>query len=158
MRSPVLLASVAATLVTTLAAAPFANAQPAPPAAPSSSPVALPPPSTRTDVTYAADIRPIFEVSCLRCHGADHAKGGIHLDTLEGTLKGGEDGKIILPGDSANSALVLAVARVNERSAMPPIRKPRPGGPPPSGNHPPAQPLTPEQVGLIRAWIDQGAK
>jgi mono/diheme cytochrome c family protein len=126
--------------------------------APAASPASLPPPSPRTDVTYAADIRPIFEVNCLRCHGADRARGDIHLDTLEGALKGGEDGKIILPGDSARSPLVLAVARVDERSAMPPIRKPRPGGPPPTAGKTPAQPLTAEQVGLIRAWIDGGAK
>jgi len=127
-------------------------AEPTLPAAP------LPPPSSRTDVTFAADIRPIFEVSCLRCHGAEHAKGDIHLDTREGALKGGEDGKIVLVGDSAHSPLVLAVARVDERSAMPPIRKPRPGGPPQPAGKTPAQPLTAEQVGLIRAWIDQGAK
>lgn len=35
----------------------------------------------------------------------------------------------------------------------------RPAGPNgPRGNFPPAKPLTPEQVGLVRAWIDQGAK
>ncbi len=38
---------------------------------------------------------------------------------------------------------------------------PPPGGAPPpgggSGRRPPAKPLTPEQVGLLRAWIDQGA-
>ena len=148
MRRTVLLAALA---LTSLSSRPSL----AEPVAPTAS---LPPPSPRTDVTYATDIRPIFEVSCLRCHGAEHAKGGIHLDTLEGVLKGGEDGKVVLAGDSAHSPLVLAVARVDERSAMPPIRKPRPGGPPQPAGKTTVQPLTAEQVGLIRAWIDQGAK
>jgi hypothetical protein len=111
-------------------------------------------------VTYEKDIRAIFAENCFRCHGAERAKGEIRLDSLEAVLKGGEDGKIVVPGDSANSPLVLAVARVNERSAMPPIRKPKPGGPPPGNGPggPPARELTAAEVGLIRAWIDQGAK
>ena len=124
----------------------------------------LPPAATRPGVTYEKDIRAIFEENCFRCHGAERAKGDIRLDSLAGILKGGEDGKIVLPGNSAESPLVLAVARVDERSAMPPIRKPRPGGPPPGGGPgglgnggPPAKALTAGEVGLIRAWIDQGA-
>ena len=118
----------------------------------------LPPPSPKTGATYAADIRPIFEVSCFRCHGADRQRGRLRLDSLEAALKGGEDGRVIEPGDSAKSSLVIAVARLDPDEAMPPIRKGGPGGPPPSGNHPPARPLTADEVGLIRAWIDQGAK
>jgi hypothetical protein len=82
---------------------------------------------------------------------------------------------------------VAAAARVKDDVAMPPKFRPRhggpggpggpgggpgnppegPGGPPPGGPGgpggprgfgPPPKPLTPEQVGLVRAWIDQGAK
>ncbi len=116
----------------------------------------LPPAAPQTGVTYEKDIRAIFQESCFRCHGAERVRGDVRLDSLEAALKSGEHGeRVILPGDSARSELVLAVARVDEHSAMPPIRKPRPGGPPANG--PVAKPLTPEQVGLIRAWIDQGA-
>jgi mono/diheme cytochrome c family protein len=128
----------------------------------------LPPVAAKTGVTYAADIRPIFEVSCFRCHGADRQKGQIRLDSLASVLKGGEDGAIVVPGDSTKSQLVIAVARLDPDSAMPPMHKKRPGGGPsaaggapaggPPGAPPQATPLTPEQVGLIRAWIDQGAK
>jgi mono/diheme cytochrome c family protein len=107
----------------------------------------LPPPSSRAGVTYAADIRPIFETSCIKCHGAERHRGDIRLDTLEGALAGGEHGRIVLPGDSAKSPLILAVAQVDPDTAMPPPRK---KGPPTK--------LTPEQIGLLRAWIDQGAK
>ena len=134
----------------------------------------LPPVAKQEGLTYAKDIRPFFEASCLRCHGAERPKAGLRLDSLEGVLKGSKEGKVIVPGQSAKSGLVIAVARLDPESAMPP--KPKQGGPrggnqppgantgganPPPGHGPmgpPPKPLTPEQVGLIRAWVDQGAK
>jgi hypothetical protein len=160
----------------------------------------LPPPVEKKGVTYAADIRPLFEASCFRCHGDDRPKGGLRLNNLEAVLKGGEDGQVVVPGDSKKSLLVVAAARIDDETAMPPKRGPGgPGGPggfgggqrqgpPPGGLNatnrpvggpggggrgpggpggpggsgggfgPPQRPLTPEQVGLVRAWIDQGAK
>ena len=167
----------------------------------------LPPAADKKGVTYAKDIRPILEESCFRCHGEERQKGDLRLDSLQAVLKGGEDGKVVVPGDSRKSLLVAAVAQINDEIAMPPKRRPgSPGGPggqggpggpggsgsrpprgpdganPPTGGPggergpggagnpgrpggfggggfgPPAKPLTPEQVGLIRAWIDQGAK
>ena len=73
----------------------------------------LPPPSDKSGVTYAADIKPIFEKSCIKCHGTEKQKGKLRLDTLEATLKGGEDGKVIMPGKSADSMLVHNVARLS---------------------------------------------
>ena len=147
----------------------------------------LPPAANKTGVTYAKDVRPLFEASCFRCHGEQRQKGDLRLDTLEAVLKGGEDGKVVLPGDSKHSLLVAAVAQIHEDIAMPP--KGGPGGgrglggrapgaagggnPPPGGPNPargpggsgrprgpgnPPKALTAEQVGLVRAWIDQGAK
>ena len=104
----------------------------------------IPPASKKTGVTYDKDIKPIFEKSCFECHGEKKQKGKLRLDTLAFTLKGGENGKAITPGKSADSTLVKAVARLVEDDAMPPEGK--------------SKPLTAEQIGLIRAWIDQGAK
>ncbi|MBL9166746.1 MAG: c-type cytochrome [Verrucomicrobiales bacterium] len=104
----------------------------------------LPPPSTKTGITFAADIKPIFEKSCVKCHGAEKQKGKLRVDTLEATLKGSENGEILTKGDSKKGSLVVSIARLDEDSAMPPDGK--------------GDPLTKEQVGLIRAWIDQGAK
>lgn len=104
----------------------------------------LPPASDKKGLSYDKDIKPIFEKSCFKCHGAEKQKGKLRLDSLEATLKGGEDGKIIEPGNSAKSSLVHAIARLDEDSAMPPADK--------------GEPLKKEQIGLIRAWIDQGAK
>ena len=157
----------------------------------------LPAPSTRQGVTYATDIHPLLEASCLRCHGQDRPKAGLRLDSLEGALKGSKDGKVITPGNSKESLMVIAASQIDEELAMPPKRRPgrggpggfggpggpggpppggpsgappsgqQPGGPPPGGFGgpggpggfgPPPKPLTAEQVGLLRAWIDQGAK
>ncbi len=104
----------------------------------------LPPASKKTGLTFAKDIKPIFDKSCSDCHGEKKQKGKLRLDTLANALKASENGKSIVPGKSADSALVKAVARQVEDDAMPPEGK--------------GKPLTAEQVGLIRAWIDQGAK
>ena len=146
----------------------------------------LPPPAEVKGVTYAKDIRPILEPSCFRCHRDQRAKAGLKLNSLEGVLHGGEDGKVVTPGDSKKSLLVIAAAQIDEETAMPPKRGPggrgpggpgggdgggtgqgaprtpgqNPGGPPSGGGRfgPPPKPLTAQQVGLLRAWVDQGAK
>lgn len=106
----------------------------------------LPPVSTKTGVTYATDIKPIFDAACVKCHdGTKKPRAGLALDTLEGTLKGSKDGKVVTVGDSAHSDLVLSVAHMGDPDTFMP-----------KGRN--AKPLTPEQIGLIRAWIDQGAK
>jgi mono/diheme cytochrome c family protein len=108
----------------------------------------LPPASDKKDVTYASDIHPIFEKSCVTCHGPEKSKGKLRLDSLLVVLKGGEDGKVVKPGDSAGSMLIHNIAHIGDPDQyMPPPR-----------NKAGIQPLTPEQIGLIRAWIDQGAK
>src|SRR5689334_11104349 len=74
----------------------------------------LPPPSSRSGVTYAADIKPILDASCIKCHGAQKPKGKLRLDSLEGILKGGQDGKVVEPGNSAKSMLVLNIAHLGD--------------------------------------------
>ena len=81
----------------------------------------LPPAAGKTGVTFATDIKPIFEKACVRCHGAEKPKARLRLDLLEGVLKGGEGGKAVLPGDSAGSILVHNIAHAGDPDAyMPP--------------------------------------
>lgn len=108
----------------------------------------LPPAAAKTGLTYSADIKPIFEKSCVKCHGAEKPKARLRLDTLEGTLKGGENGKVIEPGKSADSSLVHSISWLGEEDYWMP----------PKDNKAKIAPLTKEEVGLVRAWIDQGAK
>jgi hypothetical protein len=136
-------------------------------AAPLPDPSKLPPVAKQEGVTFEKDIHPIFEDNCTRCHGDKNPKGRLQLTTLEGALKGGKDGKMIVPEHSEKSPLVFSVANIDGKIGMPPKpRAPRPGmngntnapATPPAAEQHPWKPLTPEQVGLIRAWIDQGAK
>src|SRR3954451_23705561 len=81
----------------------------------------LPPPSDKKDLTFEKDIKPLFDRSCVECHGAEKPKGKLRLDTREGTLKGGVDGKDLEPGKSAESFLVHNIAFLgNEDDWMPP--------------------------------------
>src|SRR5664279_1233625 len=83
----------------------------------------LPPASTKKDVTYATDIKTILDASCAKCHSGDKPKARLKLDTLEGALKGGKDGKIVTAGDSANSFVVKSVAHLttDHDAWMPPL-------------------------------------
>lgn len=101
------------------------------------------PPATARQIDFTNDIQPIFEQSCLRCHGPERPKSRFRLDNREAALKGGTHGVNIIPGDSGNSPLIHYVARLNAEMAMPPEGK--------------GDALTPEQIALLRAWIDQGA-
>jgi hypothetical protein len=102
----------------------------------------LPPPAPRS-VDYEKDVRPILAKSCIRCHGEKAAKGGLVLDQKAEALQGGDNGPAIVPGKSDDSRLIRYVAGV-EDTVMPPENA--------------GKSLTPEQVGVLRAWIDQGAK
>lgn len=102
----------------------------------------LPPAATRI-VDFETDIKPIFAQSCLQCHGPSRPKGGFRLDNAASAWRGGDNGAAIIFGDSTNSPLIHYVAQLDADSAMPPAGK--------------GEPLTTEQVALLRAWIDQGA-
>src|SRR6266496_4091868 len=111
-------------------------------------PAKLPPASAKTGLTYEKDIKPIFEKSCVKCHSGDKPKSKYRIDSLESAIKGGESGDpAILPGNSAKSPMVAYVSELVEDMEMPPVEK---------RDKYPA--LTKEQIGLLRAWVDQGAK
>lgn len=103
----------------------------------------LPPPAAM-QVEFDRDVKPIFESRCFRCHGTERPKSGFSLATREAALRGGhESAEDIVPGDSARSRLIHYAARLVEGMEMPPEGK--------------GDPLTSDEVALLRAWIDQGA-
>ena len=97
-------------------------------------------PAVDRTVDFQTDVLPIFEASCLKCHGPAMAMGGFRLHTRSDLLAGGDKGAAVLEGNSAGSRLIRLVAGMGD------LRMPLDG-----------EPLSPEQVGLLRAWIDQGA-
>ncbi len=100
------------------------------------------PPAANKDVDFVRDVRPIFQRACFRCHGPDKQKSEFRLDVRQSALTGGESyAPNIVPGKSADSPLVKMVAGIGDVTM------------PPEGNR-----LSAEEVGLLRAWIDQGAK
>ncbi len=104
-------------------------------------PVALPPAMTRA-VDFGKDIAPMLERHCLKCHGPEKQKGGYRLDLKSAAFTGGDEhAPNIVPGKGAESPLVRFVAGLDEDMIMPQ-----------KGDK-----LTAEEVGLLRAWIDQGA-
>jgi len=108
----------------------------------------LPPASDKKGLTFEKDIKPLLENSCVKCHSGEKPKSKYRMDSRASVIKGGESGDAaILPGNSAKSPLVAYVSELVEDMEMPPTDK---------RDKYPA--LTKEQIGLIRAWIDQGAK
>jgi mono/diheme cytochrome c family protein len=109
----------------------------------------LPPASTKENITYATDIKPLFDANCVKCHSGDKPKAHLKLDTLEGVLKGNKWGPVVKAGAAADSIVVKAIAHQT---------KDHDGWMPPMPNRAGAKTLTPEQIGLVIGWINQGAK
>ena len=104
----------------------------------------IPPAVPRPNISFEKDVKPILLENCTRCHGAKKHKGHLRLDTPEGILAGTEDDAVIKPGKGAESLLVRAITGIGVESedVMPPKE----------------ELLSKEEIGIIRAWIDQGAK
>lgn len=100
------------------------------------------PPAAQTQINFSRDIKPILANNCYKCHSGEKPKGHFLLTTRGAALKGGSEGVDILPGQSVKSPLIHYVSRQVPELEMPPEGK--------------GTPLTLEQVGLLRAWIDQG--
>jgi mono/diheme cytochrome c family protein len=99
------------------------------------------PPAAGRKIDYRKDIQPILAKNCYSCHGPEKQKSDLRLDRKSAALAGGAEGPAFVPGDGAESPLLQRVAAVDPDTVMPPK----------------GERLTAEQVGLIRAWIDQGA-
>jgi hypothetical protein len=108
----------------------------------------LPPPAAKKGLTYEKDIKPLLGEACLNCHGPEKPKSKYRVDSREAMIKGGDsDEAAIIPGKSDKSPLIHYVADLVVDMEMPPTDK--------REKYPP---WTKEQISLVRAWIDQGAK
>lgn len=93
-------------------------------------------------VDFVKDIQPILSERCYSCHGPNKQEAALRLDHKPSALKGGDFGLAIKPGHGADSILVQAI-----EGRIPKMKMPRKG-----------DPLPPEQIELIKAWIDAGAE
>ena len=102
-------------------------------------------------ISFHDHIFPILEERCLDCHGEPyvkngrtiHPKAGLALDTYEAVLKGNLDGEIIDRGEHEESTLYVVITLDPDDSELMP---------------PKGDPLTEEEIELIKNWIDEGAK
>ena len=99
-------------------------------------------------VDFVKEVYPIFKESCISCHGPEKQKGKYRMDSKEGAFKDSDYGPTIVPGKSAESSMIHMVCNLIDEMLMPP----------PSDKPGKSEPLTKEQIGILRAWIDQGAE
>ncbi len=98
-------------------------------------------------VDYIKQIAPLWDTYCVDCHSADDADGEFVLDTFAALMKGGKEGDAIVAGKGNESMLVKFLegrsGRGGKNEFMPPGKREK---------------LKPEEIALIKAWIDAGAK
>lgn len=99
-----------------------------------------------TLVDFQKEILPILKTNCIACHNESEAEGNLVAETPQTILEGGLEGPAVVPGD-AEKSLLFQVAAHRVKPKMPPKK-----------NKVGAEPLTPEELGLLKLWIDQGAK
>jgi len=97
-------------------------------------------------VRFEAEIRPFLAANCTACHNEKITEGGLRLDSVAALVAGGDSGPGVVPGKGAESVVFLRAShRLDD--AMPP-----------ADNKVGARNLSPEQLGLLERWIDEGAQ
>ncbi len=99
-----------------------------------------------TPVQFQTEILPILRQNCLACHSKTKHEGALVLESAADIAKGGDTGPAAEAGNGEESLLLLRASGQSDDIM------------PPKGNSVAARNLTPEELGLIQLWIDQGAK
>jgi len=89
---------------------------------------------------FQKEVRQVLEGRCVKCHGGEKTEGEFDLNTREALLKGGTEGKAVIPGQSGESRLIKLITHELEPNM------------PEDGAK-----LPDRQIALIRQWIDLGA-
>ncbi|MBL8232140.1 MAG: ankyrin repeat domain-containing protein [Bryobacterales bacterium] len=97
------------------------------------------PPAASIKINFEQHVEPILSTKCYGCHGPVKQLGGLRLDRRQAALRGGDYGKVMIPGVSEKSKLIHRL--IGNEAGM---------------QMPPAGPLEPHEVSILRAWIDQG--
>lgn len=102
----------------------------------------------KTEINFNKEIYPFFKRNCLACHNNKKAKAKLVLESASDIRKGSSDGPVVVPGKPGESLLFTTSAHlVVEDDIMPP-----------ENNKSKAKNLTPQELALLKLWIDQGAK
>ena len=108
-------------------------------------PIAIEPPKLDRPISFARDVAEVFESKCVGCHNATLSEGKLLMENVAGMLKGGKHGPALRPGVSDES-LLFKMAAHRVEPIMPPVEKKDLAS------------LTPAELGLLKLWIDAGAK
>lgn len=103
-------------------------------------------PDKNQEVSFTTDVLPILQKNCQACHNKSETEGELILESASSLLEGGDSGPAVIPGKSDES-LIFQLASHRAEPIMPPL-----------DNDVGAKPLSPKALGLLKAWIDQGAK
>ncbi|NNE92135.1 MAG: hypothetical protein HKN23_10845 [Verrucomicrobiales bacterium] len=109
-------------------------------------PVAEFPADRKEPVNFAKEIYPVLKANCLACHNSTKSKADLILESPKDMLKGGDTGPAIVPGNADDSLLFTTAAHIEDPTM------------PPANNKSNAKNFTPEQLALLKKWIDEGAK
>ncbi len=93
-------------------------------------------------VDFSHQIAPILKTHCGECHLGAKKKGGLSMNTRQALLEGSEAGEVVKIGDAAASHLLEVITTQDPEAQMPP-----------EGDRVP-----PDQVALLKTWIDEGLK
>ncbi|HVS66559.1 MAG TPA: c-type cytochrome domain-containing protein [Thermoanaerobaculia bacterium] len=96
----------------------------------------------QTSVQFERDVWPILRAKCVTCHGPEDQFNNLRLDSKERILRGGKNGRILVPGDPATSPMYVRVSLPADDLDIMPAE---------------GDPLTPAQVDTLRRWIAEGA-
>ncbi len=102
---------------------------------------ALLPPAADQRVDFVSHVQPILRKHCFECHAQGNEEAGLNLGIKARALAGSDQGPVLVSGQSAKSRLIHLVSGIHKEAIMPP---------------PDYDPLTKDQIGILRAWIDQG--
>jgi mono/diheme cytochrome c family protein len=94
-------------------------------------------------VQFERDVWPILQAKCVTCHGPEDQFNELRLDSKERILRGGRNGKILVPGDPAKSPMYVRVSLPADDLDIMPAE---------------GDPLTPAQIDTLRRWIAEGAE
>jgi len=95
---------------------------------------------------FAVDVFPILKRNCLACHNATKAKADLILETPADMIKGGDTGSALVPGDADASFIFTTAAHIEEPTM------------PPEKNKSNAKQFTPQELEILKAWINAGAE
>ena len=90
---------------------------------------------------FNKDVLPVFEKYCFGCHATGIRMGSFECDSYEAVMRGATHGAVVVPGKSAESRLYQSLT--GEISPAMPLS---------------LEKLTPEELAIVRKWIDAGAK